>query len=56
MRTIFLFLTRFLVTKSPAAPVIYSLKFLVFHFLGLDFLTFSIGHRCENQHVLGLGV
>ena len=45
--------TIFLVTTSPATPVIYSIKFLVFNFL--DFLAPNIGHRCENQPVLGLG-
>ena len=39
---------------SPATLVIYSLKFLVFNFLGIDFLASSSGHHCENQPVLGV--
>ena len=44
----------FIVTTSPTSLVIYSLKFLAFNILGIDFLIFSSGHRHENQHILGL--
>ena len=56
MRTVSYCFTIFLVNTSPTTLVIYSLKFLVFTFLGIDFLTFSGGHRHEIQSVLGLGV
>ena len=54
MKTVSGCFTIFLVTASPATPVIYSVKFLVFNFLGNDFLTLNIGHCCKNQPVLGL--
>ena len=37
MRTASCCFTIFSVITSPAAPVIYSIKFLVFNFLGIDF-------------------
>ena len=56
MRTVSYWFTIFLKTTSPTNFVVYSLKFLVFNFLGTDFLTFSSNHCHENQSVLGLGV
>ena len=40
-------------TISLAAPIIYSIKFLVFHFLGAEFIAARSGHYQENQLVLG---
>ena len=41
--------TIFLVmTTIPATPMIYSVKFLVFNFLGVGFLAFNRGQRSEN--------
>ena len=45
----------FTVTTSLTNPTICSLKFLVFNFLGIDFLAFSSGYHSENQPALGLG-
>ena len=56
MRKVYCCFTLFLVTTSPTTPVIYSLKFLVFNFLVIEFLAFSSGHHFENQPVLRLGV
>ena len=54
MRTISSCFTVFLVTIIPTAPVIYSLKFVVF-----NFRVFIFSHSIpvtENQPVLGCGV
>ena len=56
MRTVSFRFTIFLVPKSPTAPVIYSLKFLLSNFLGIDFLAFSGGHHCKNKTVLEVSV
>ena len=51
-RTVSCCFTVYLVTTSPVTPAIYSIKFLVFHFLGANFLTPNSGHCRENQSVL----
>ena len=38
-----------LVTTSPATPMIYSIKFLVFDFLGVYSLVPKSGHYHKNQ-------
>ena len=38
--------------KTPAALVIYSIKFIVFIFLGARFLVHKSAHSRENQLVL----
>ena len=40
-------------TKSTVTPVIFSMKFLAFTFLGANFLGPNSGCHCENQSVLG---
>ena len=56
MRTFSCCFIIFLVSPSPKTPVIYSLKFLVFNFLSIDFLATIGCHHCENQSALGAGV
>ena len=41
-----------LLAISPETPVIYSIKFLVFNFLGAMFHVLESGYCCENQPVL----
>ena len=38
---------------TPAAPVIYSIKFLIFSLLGTNFLAPKNGHHREYRLVLG---
>ena len=42
-----------LVAKTPAVLVIYSIKFIVFTFLGAKCFVHKSAHRRENQLVLG---
>ena len=41
-----------LLAISPETPLIYSIKFLVFTFLGAKFHARKSGYCCENQPVL----
>ena len=52
MRKYSCYFTTFFVTASPTTLAIYSLKFLVFNFLDIDFLASCSGHHCESQPVL----
>ena len=51
MRIVSYCFTISLVTTCRTTLVIYSLKYLVFKFLGIDFLTFSMGYCFGNEHV-----
>ena len=48
MKTVSCYFIIFLVTTIPALFLIYSLKFLEFNFLGIDFLAFNNGYRSKN--------